>query len=207
MQLSPDEQARRQYLLLTLVEAATLKVGDLNGLSDPYCMIRVGTHNFRTRTISETLNPVWNYSLRVYELVDDVTAPLRLYRETCGQETLHLQVWDEDTFSTDDFLGEVSIPLYQTLRENAWYPVRTHSLLYMSFFFLIADIQHLQLQPRDGKNDKKIRGSVRLQLLWEADIARRQRMEQAVREWNATWLAEAQLQGLPIAAAAPQNNR
>lgn len=66
MQLSPDEMSRRQYLLVTILEATSLKVGDLNGYSDPYCMIKVGAHNFRTRTIDKTLNPTWNYNLRVY---------------------------------------------------------------------------------------------------------------------------------------------
>lgn len=54
----------------------------------------------------------------------------------------------------------------------------------------------VQLQPREGKNDKKIRGSIQIALQWEADIARRRRMEDALKEWNETWLAEAQAQGL-----------
>lgn len=44
--------------------------------------------------------------------------------EACGQETLAIQVWDEDTFSSDDFLGQVTIPLNAPLREVHWYPVR-----------------------------------------------------------------------------------
>lgn len=95
---------------MTVLEASALKIGDLNGLSDPYCMIKVGLHHFRSRTIEKTLNPVWNHSLRVY--VDTAHSLIHinlrnLSRETSGLESLNLEVWDEDTFSTDDFLGTV----------------------------------------------------------------------------------------------------
>jgi hypothetical protein len=42
-------------------------VADTNGLSDPYCVLRVGSHQReRTGVQAKTLNPEWNESFALY---------------------------------------------------------------------------------------------------------------------------------------------
>lgn len=33
---------------------------DANGLSDPYCKIKIAKKKYKTKIISKNLNPVWN---------------------------------------------------------------------------------------------------------------------------------------------------
>lgn len=66
------------------------------GKSDPYAIITVGAHEFRTQVIPNTVNPKWNYycEVVVYQIPG---------------ATLDIEVMDEDQSSKDDFLGRVSV--------------------------------------------------------------------------------------------------
>uniref|UniRef100_A0A8C9T4V5 Extended synaptotagmin-3 n=1 Tax=Scleropages formosus TaxID=113540 RepID=A0A8C9T4V5_SCLFO len=75
-----------------LVPMDTYMMGLMKGKSDPYAILRVGTIQFRSKTIKETLDPCWN---EVYEF---------MIHEAPGQE-LEVELFDEDTTDTDDFLG------------------------------------------------------------------------------------------------------
>lgn len=48
-------------LRINIVEARDLIKQDIGGKSDPYVICTIGTQQFRTRTIYNNLNPVWNY--------------------------------------------------------------------------------------------------------------------------------------------------
>ena len=49
-------------LMVTVVEAADLIASDINGLSDPFCVIQVGENQeLATPVILRTLNPHWNH--------------------------------------------------------------------------------------------------------------------------------------------------
>lgn len=52
-------------LRINVVEARDLIKQDIGGKSDPYCVVSIGTQQFRTRTIYNTLNPIWNYVCEV----------------------------------------------------------------------------------------------------------------------------------------------
>uniref|UniRef100_A0A915D948 C2 domain-containing protein n=1 Tax=Ditylenchus dipsaci TaxID=166011 RepID=A0A915D948_9BILA len=66
--------------------------------SDPYCQIQVGAQLFKTRTINNDLNPVFN---ECFEAVVD---------QASGQK-LRIELFDEDTAGADEELGRLSIPL------------------------------------------------------------------------------------------------
>jgi len=75
---------------------------DLNGKSDPYVIVSIPNSNFqyRTKTITGSLTPVWN-EIATFSSVN-IFNP--------GSNVLKIQIWDKDTFTRDDFLGEAVVP-------------------------------------------------------------------------------------------------
>ncbi|XP_042450849.1 probable ADP-ribosylation factor GTPase-activating protein AGD11 isoform X1 [Zingiber officinale] len=65
--------------------------------SDPYVILSLGHQSMKTRVIKSNLNPVWNEKLMLS--IPDPIPPLKL------------QVYDKDTFSTDDRMGEAEIDI------------------------------------------------------------------------------------------------
>ena len=52
-------------LKVTVVEAADLQAKDLNGKSDPFCVVRLGDMQEQTTdALPSTLNPKWNCKVR-----------------------------------------------------------------------------------------------------------------------------------------------
>ncbi|KAK7323312.1 hypothetical protein VNO77_26779 [Canavalia gladiata] len=91
---------------VNVVKGTNLAIRDVM-TSDPYVMLSMGHQSVKTRVIKNTLNPVWNESLMLS--IPDNIPPLRVV------------VYDKDTFSTDDFMGEAEIdiePLVTAAREN-----------------------------------------------------------------------------------------
>ncbi|XP_034744029.1 extended synaptotagmin-2-like isoform X4 [Etheostoma cragini] len=78
--------------------------GLIKGKSDPYGVIQVGTHLFKSKVINETVNPRWN---EVYEA---------LMYDHSGQN-LDIELFDEDT-DKDDFLGSVMIDLAEIKKQQ-----------------------------------------------------------------------------------------
>ncbi len=71
---------------------------DMNGKSDPYVILKLGTtQQLKTNYISNDLNPVWNEFFTF-----DVDT---------GKEVLEVRVYDHDDFGSDDFLGSFALPL------------------------------------------------------------------------------------------------
>uniref|UniRef100_A0A0D9WFY6 Arf-GAP domain-containing protein n=1 Tax=Leersia perrieri TaxID=77586 RepID=A0A0D9WFY6_9ORYZ len=75
--------------------------------SDPYVMLNLGHQSMKTKVIKNTLNPVWNERLMLS--IPHPVPPLKL------------QVFDKDTFTSDDRMGDVEVdiqPLISAAREN-----------------------------------------------------------------------------------------
>jgi len=86
--------------------------------SDPYVRVMLGktTQLSRTPTISKTLDPVWNHAFK------HVFAG----RELRVDASFTLAIYDHDSTSRDDPMGEVMIPLKPLLDgqvSERWYPV------------------------------------------------------------------------------------
>jgi len=95
---------------LTLHSAVDLVAADSSLLhaatSDPYVKLRVGCQAWRSTTMYKNLNPVWSSGNVTDFLVYDWEMPCMI------------QVWDEDSFGSDDLIGIAhEIPL-QDLRSN-----------------------------------------------------------------------------------------
>uniref|UniRef100_A0A7N9AUH8 Extended synaptotagmin-like protein 1a n=1 Tax=Mastacembelus armatus TaxID=205130 RepID=A0A7N9AUH8_9TELE len=98
-------------LRIHLVEAQNLIAKDnfmggmVKGKSDPYVKIRVAGITFRSHTIKENLNPVWN---ELYEVI---------LTQLPGQE-IQFELFDKD-IDQDDFLGRYVLALAQFI--DMWY--------------------------------------------------------------------------------------
>ncbi|XP_078081088.1 double C2-like domain-containing protein beta [Mustelus asterias] len=87
-------------------KAKGLKSMDHNGLADPYVKLHLlpgasKANKLRTKTLRNTLNPVWNETLTYYGITD----------EDMVRKTLRISVCDEDKFRHNEFIGETRIPL------------------------------------------------------------------------------------------------
>uniref|UniRef100_A0A7E4V2D6 Extended synaptotagmin-2 n=1 Tax=Panagrellus redivivus TaxID=6233 RepID=A0A7E4V2D6_PANRE len=106
----PDGMVR-----IKIIEARNLENKDISFLrkdkSDPYCELQVGAQVFRTRTINNDLNPVFN---EYFEAVVD---------QSSGQ-TLRLELFDADDTGKDEELGRLSLPI-EVIRHdgilNKWF--------------------------------------------------------------------------------------
>merc|ERR1719440_306279 len=90
----------RTKVRVRVVKAQNLKVGDVGGSSDPYCVVHVagkkedaGHPPFKTDIKQKTLCPVWDQE----HTFDACTL----------SDSLQFEVMDKDSGSSDDFLGQV----------------------------------------------------------------------------------------------------
>ncbi|KAJ3668964.1 hypothetical protein LUZ60_010914 [Juncus effusus] len=86
-------------LEVLLVDAKGLSDSDfLAGKIDPYCMIQYRSQEHKSSTKHGAgKNPVWNETFRFTVNGSDL------------QHSLVLKLWDYDTFSRDDYIGEAKI--------------------------------------------------------------------------------------------------
>ncbi|XP_030631536.1 double C2-like domains, gamma [Chanos chanos] len=90
----------------TILRAKGLKAMDSNGLADPYVKLHLlpgasKANKLRTKTLKNTLNPVWNETLVYHGITAaDMTT-----------KTLRLCVCDMDRLGRNEFIGEVRVAL------------------------------------------------------------------------------------------------
>eukprot|EP00039_Didymoeca_costata_P009306 m.122914 g.122914 ORF g.122914 m.122914 type:complete len:964 (+) comp14435_c0_seq12:255-3146(+) len=84
-------------LELEIIQATRLPAKDIDGTSDPYAVVQLGSTRLRTATKPGTLEPKWlkTFYIPVVDIFD----------------TLEVSVFDEDPNGTKDFLGRIKIPL------------------------------------------------------------------------------------------------
>ncbi|GMH21877.1 hypothetical protein Nepgr_023720 [Nepenthes gracilis] len=93
-------------LRVKIIRGINLAVRDVRS-SDPYVTIKMGRQKLKTRVIKKDVNPDWNEDLTLS--VADPNMPIKL------------TVYDHDTFSKDDKMGEAEFeikPFIDALRMN-----------------------------------------------------------------------------------------
>lgn len=85
------------FLHIKILRACGLLGKDVGGTSDPYCEVTVGTQRSRTAVISKCLDPVWDQQFT--------------FRYSRATPFVVLELWDEDRFSSHDFLGRAVVPM------------------------------------------------------------------------------------------------
>ncbi|XP_057789979.1 probable ADP-ribosylation factor GTPase-activating protein AGD11 isoform X2 [Salvia miltiorrhiza] len=81
---------------VNIIRGTNLVVRDMVS-SDPYVVLSLGNQSMKTRVIKNNINPIWNECLML-SIPEDIP-PLKLH------------VYDKDTFSTDDFMGDAEIDI------------------------------------------------------------------------------------------------
>uniref|UniRef100_A0A7N8X5E0 Multiple C2 domains, transmembrane 2a n=1 Tax=Mastacembelus armatus TaxID=205130 RepID=A0A7N8X5E0_9TELE len=104
----PDERSRHLknshkcvgevgFLQVKVIKANDLPTTDLNGKSNPLCVLELGNCKLQTHTIYKTVNPEWN---KVFTFpVKDIN------------DVIELTVLDENGDKAPNFLGKVTVPL------------------------------------------------------------------------------------------------
>ncbi|NXI51593.1 ESYT3 protein, partial [Chloroceryle aenea] len=111
-------------------------LGAIRGKSDPYALLRVGTVQYRSKTISRDLNPIWN---ETFEFI---------VHEVPGQD-LEVDLYDEDP-DKDDFMGSLLINLMDVMNDRTvdeWFPLSKttsgHLHLKLEWLSLVKDQENL----------------------------------------------------------------
>ncbi|XP_061823784.1 double C2-like domain-containing protein alpha [Nerophis lumbriciformis] len=96
----------KSSLHCTVLKAKGLKPMDFNGLADPYVKLHLlpgacKANKLKTKTVRNTLNPVWNETLTYCGITEE-----DMYRKT-----LRVSVCDEDKLTHNEFIGESRIAL------------------------------------------------------------------------------------------------
>jgi len=99
--LPDDETGPVGALVFHLKRGTDLISADRNGLSDPFCVVRVhkaAVPSWRSRVRTKTLNPVWEQS---HEFAG--------YREDMVSMPIRIKVWDWDVLSLNDPIGNCQV--------------------------------------------------------------------------------------------------
>ncbi|XP_044164205.1 tricalbin-1-like [Acropora millepora] len=82
-------------LVISLLQGKDMAAMDSNGLSDPFCVVRVNNEKkYKTNVAYETLKPIWNESVSIAMPQAD--------------DKINIDVFDKDVFQ-NDFMGTVSL--------------------------------------------------------------------------------------------------
>ncbi|ELR17483.1 C2 and SH3 domain containing protein [Acanthamoeba castellanii str. Neff] len=89
-------------ICVTIIEGKGLAVKDSCGTSDPFVKVKLGTIKHKTKKIMKNLNPRWNE---------------KFFFKGSGfaSSTLEITVWDWDRIGSNDYMGEVRIPMSEVM--------------------------------------------------------------------------------------------
>uniref|UniRef100_A0A3P8W7F5 Multiple C2 domains, transmembrane 2a n=1 Tax=Cynoglossus semilaevis TaxID=244447 RepID=A0A3P8W7F5_CYNSE len=85
------------FLQIKVIKANDLPTTDLNGKSNPFCVVELGNCKLQTQTVYKSVNPVWSHAF---------TFPIKDINDV-----VELTVFDENGEKNPNFLGKVAIPL------------------------------------------------------------------------------------------------
>ena len=85
-------------LFVKIIQAFNLKAIDSNGLSDPYCVLKINNQKKWTSVVAECLNPLWNEYF-VFDI------------NSLNYDVLSIDCMDKDRLSKDDLIGNTKISM------------------------------------------------------------------------------------------------
>ena len=87
-------------VFVRIESAAGLVAADKGGTSDPYAKLKLDGHEYKTKTLHKTIDPIW-----------DQEFAWRGKQSVMLEKPLHIKIFDDDVLSRDDKLGEAEIEL------------------------------------------------------------------------------------------------
>ncbi|KAA6394278.1 MAG: hypothetical protein EZS28_010197, partial [Streblomastix strix] len=93
-----DYQHVKGKVLITLQKLTNITASDINGKSDPYVIFKLGDQEYKSKTISNSLNPEYNESFE-----------FRYDPDATTEKQLRIEVYDYDRLNKDDFLGSTFV--------------------------------------------------------------------------------------------------
>ena len=97
-----EPQERDYRINARIYQAKGLKSTDANGLSDPYCVLKLGAAETQTSFVKETLNP------QFYQALDlKISLPTNL----ALAPQLSVLMYDKDRIGSDDLIGRLFLPV------------------------------------------------------------------------------------------------
>ncbi|CAG2163939.1 unnamed protein product [Oppiella nova] len=135
---------------MEVIEARNLKKSDVGmlglGKSDPYVRLTIGSQEFKSPVIYNTVNPKWNYICEavVHHLHD---------------QNIEIEVMDEDQGSKDDFLGRAYLSLKAISAEGmseSWLTlkdIKTGAIHVRTTWFALSDCME---QLNDSIEESKL---------------------------------------------------
>jgi len=127
----------KPHIKIQIKKGENLAAMDLNGLSDPYCIITVlgSTEKYKTVIRPKTLNPVWYHGAEFYHITDKNKGEI-----VENPNAIVIDMYDKDLVGSDDYMGQIIIPGAKVVKGiiDEWF----------------------DLKPRVGKEkkDKKVKG-------------------------------------------------
>ncbi|MEQ2206790.1 hypothetical protein XENOCAPTIV_002931, partial [Xenoophorus captivus] len=85
------------FLQVSVLKANDLPATDINGKSNPFCVIELGNCKLQTHTVNRTVNPEWNKTF---------TFPIKDIHDV-----VEVTVFDENGDRCPNLLGKIAIPL------------------------------------------------------------------------------------------------
>ncbi|KQK02519.1 extended synaptotagmin-1 [Brachypodium distachyon] len=149
-QSSPDRSPKLQsrtgrMLRVKVVEGRALAVNSKSGKCDPYVKLQYGKALYKTKTLSQTVRPVWNDKFEFDELA--------------GGEYLKIKCYNSDTFG-DDSIGSARVNLEGLLygaSRDVWVPLEK----------VDSGEIRLEIEPiQNDQNDSLKRSSSKVEAGW-----------------------------------------
>lgn len=134
---------------VNVVRGRNLAVRDVI-TSDPYVILTMGHQSMKTRVIRSNLNPVWNERLML-SIPDPVP-------------TLRVQVYDKDTFTPDDRMGDAEIDILPLVSSAKAYENSTITESMQIGKWLATDDNNLVKDSVITLIDGKVRQEITLRL-------------------------------------------
>jgi Ca2+-dependent lipid-binding protein len=91
-----------------------LAAADLNGKSDPFCVVELVNLRAQTQTEYKTLSPSWEREFTLWAFTNLLLMTHILFVHSFVKdvhESVELTVFDEDPNKRAEFLGKLAIPL------------------------------------------------------------------------------------------------
>ncbi|KAJ5068616.1 c2 domain-containing protein [Anaeramoeba ignava] len=139
-------QDNKISISLKISRGMNLPVGDISGTSDGYCQFKIGEKEFKTKTIKNSLFPIWKETFIFHLTFEELL------------KSIKVNVWDWNKIGKSDFLGEAKIRISKLIKNS----INQNQLIYQTKYE--SQIRQT-IDPKTGNQSYKgkINGTIRIE--------------------------------------------